>query len=262
MIAAIIQARMGSSRLPGKVLKEIKGKPVIHYLIERLSYSENIDKIAIATTDSEKDDPIVQFCIDNNVVYYRGNEDDVLDRFYQAAKTINADIIIRLTGDCPLIDPQIIDNLINIFKEEENDHMSLGSSYPEGLDVEILMFSALEDAWKNAKLKTEREHVTVYLWSNPDKFNSKSIEYTKDLSNYRVTIDEPEDFIVVEQIINALYKENELFHMQEIIEFLDSHPEIFQINQGIIRNEGLIKSVEEEEGAGHILEKYKEIRKN
>lgn len=262
MIVAIIQARMGSSRLPGKVLKRIMGKPVIYYILERLKYSKKIDKIVIATTDSHNDDPIAQFCIDNNVAYYRGSEDDVLDRYYQAAKKFNADIIIRLTGDCPLIDPQIIDKLIELFKENDNDHMSLGSTYPEGLDAEALNFSALENAWKHAKLKTEREHVTVYLWSNPDKFKSKPIEYTENLSKYRVTIDEPEDFEVVKNIISDLYKENELFHMQEIIDFLDSHPEIFQINQGIIRNEGLIKSIEEEKGAGYILDKYKEIREN
>ena len=262
MIIAIIQARMGSIRLPGKVMKMIKGKPVIHYLIERLNYSKTIDKKIIATSNSEVDDPIAQFCLNNKISFFRGSEDDVLDRFYQTAKHFNGDIIVRLTGDCPLIDPEIVDYVVNKFLNEDYDHLSLGSSYPEGLDVEVFKFSALEDAWNNAKLKIEREHVTVYLWSNPDKFINEIIENSKDLSKYRVTIDEPEDFEVVKWIINNLYKEKDIFHMKEIIEYLDSHPEVFQLNQGIIRNEGLMKSVEEEEESGHILDMYKKLREN
>ncbi len=263
MIVAIIQARMGSTRLPGKVLKKVLGKPMLMYMIERLRFSNQIENVVIATSTSEKDDEIADFCINNDISYYRGNESDVLDRVYKTAKKFNADPVLRLTGDCPLIDPEIVDNLILQFTESgKYDYMNTGSSYAEGLDVEILDFSVLEEAWRNAKLKTEREHVTPYIWSNPEKFKVKTIEYKNDLSKYRFTIDEVKDFMVVKEIFKALYNKNSIFHIDEIIEFLDSHPDIFQINQDVIRNEGLLQSVEEEKEAKRIFDKYKKMRKN
>lgn len=262
MIVAIIQARMGSTRLPGKVMLKVMGRSMLSFMIERLRFCKSIDKIVIATTTSEQDWPIVQYCIENNISYYQGSENDVLDRFYQTAKEYNAENIIRLTGDCPLIDPEVIDELVARFiKEGDLDHMNTGATYPEGVDAEVVSFSALEDAWKNATLSTEREHVTAHIWANPDKFKTKPMQYTRDLSKYRYTVDEPSDFEVVKSIFLALYEENEIFLTETIIEYLDSHPEVFQLNQGIIRNEGLMKSIEKEEGAGVILDDYKKMRK-
>jgi len=260
LIVAIIQARMGSSRLPNKVMKLIKGRPMLSYMIERLGFSKKINKIVIATSTSEKDDPIVDFCINENVLHYRGSEDDVLDRFYKTAKEFKAEIILRFTADCPLVDPVIIDELISLFINEGNmDHMNTGHSFPEGADAEILSFSTLEKAWKDATLKTEREHVTTHIWSNPEKFNTKPFQYSRNLSKYRYTVDEEQDFKVVESIFNSLYKKNEIFFLEDIIEYLDSNPDVFKLNEGIIRNEGLFKSIEEE-GATKILEEYKKMR--
>jgi len=261
MIVAIIQARMGSSRLPGKVMKEIRGKPVISYLIERLRYCNTIDRIVIASTISKLDDPIVQFCIENKILHYRGSEDDVLDRFYQASLVYKATHIVRLTADCPLIDPNLIDFLISSFFKTKLDHMSLGPTYPEGLDAEIFNFTSLEKSWKNAKLKTEREHVTTHIWSNPTQFKCKILRHSSDYSKYRVTIDEPADFDVVKAIIGALYKKNKVFHLEEIVQYLDSHPEVFHLNKDIIRNEGLFKSIGKEKEARKILKEYEKIRK-
>lgn len=257
----IIQARMGSTRLPGKVLKKIMGKPMVSYMIERLSFCNSFDKTVIATTILQKDEPIVQYCLKNKILHYKGSENDVLDRYYQTAKEFNADNIIRLTGDCPLIDPEVIDKLVSQFIKEGNlDYMNTGVTYPEGAGAEIVSFSALEKAWKNARLDTEREHVTVHIWSNPKDFKTKSLQHSRDLSKYRFTVDEPQDFEVAKLILLALYKENVIFHLKDIIEYLDSHPEVFQLNQGIIRNEGLFKSVEKEKEAGFILEEYKKMR--
>lgn len=253
---------MGSTRLPGKVMLKVMGRPMLSYMIKRLSFCKSINKIVIATTNSEQDKPIVQYCIENNILHYEGSEDDVLDRFYQTAKKFKAEKIIRLTGDCPLIDPEVIDELVGRFiKEGDIDHMNTGVTYPEGADAEIVSFSALEDAWKNAILGTEREHVTAHIWANPDKFKTKSMQNSRDLSKYRYTIDEPSDFEVVKAIFLALYKENEIFLTETIIKYLDSHPEVFNLNQGIIRNEGLLKSIEKEEEAGGILDEYKKMRK-
>ncbi len=234
---------------------------MLSYLVERVNFSKRINKVVIATSTSKQDDPLIEFCNKNKILYYRGSEDDVLDRFYKTALDFKAEIIIRLTGDCPLVDPIEIDKLISIFIAKGNmDYMNTGHTYPEGADAEILSFSALERAWKNAKLKTEREHVTTFIWSRPEEFKTKSLQHHRDLSKYRFTVDEPQDFEVVKSIFLALYKENEIFHLDAIINYLDSHPDVFQINEGIIRNEGFLKSIEKEKNAKFLYKKYKEMR--
>ncbi len=262
-IVAIIQARIGSTRLPGKVLREIMGRPMLSFMLERLSFCDLIDEIVIATTTSERDKPIVEFCLKNNISYYRGSENDVLDRFYNTAVESGANIILRLTADCPLIDPRIIDKIISQFTKNSNlDYMNTAPTYPEGVDAEIFTFFALEKAWNNAKLNTEREHVTAHIWSNPKEFNFTSLQYSRDLSKYRFTVDEPEDFEVVKSIFVALYKEKGIFHLENIIDYLDSHPDVFKLNQNIKRNEGLYKSIEKEPQANLILDEYKKTHKD
>ncbi len=247
MIAAIVQARMTSSRLPGKVLKEVMGKPLLLYQIERLKRIVNIEDIIIATTTNKEDDPIVQMCKRESISCYRGEEYDVLDRYYHAGKKFGVDHIMRITADCPLIDPMLCDHIIDVYLKSNIDLIHLAPTFAEGLDCEMLSFKALENAWKNARLKSEREHVTLYLNNNPGLFKKTVIENSTDDSKYRFTVDELEDFEVVKAIIEALYKEDaEQFSTDEIKLYLDGHPEIFMKNAHIIRNEGLLESLKEE----------------
>ncbi|MFU0781508.1 MAG: 3-deoxy-manno-octulosonate cytidylyltransferase [Thermoanaerobacterium thermosaccharolyticum] len=240
---AIIQARMGSTRLPGKVMKIIMDKPVIGHVVNRVKASKEIDDIIIATTTKKEDDIIVEEAKKLNVKYFRGSEEDVLSRYYYAAKENNADIVIRITSDCPLIDPQIIDKIIKTFietsKKEKIDYLSntIERTYPRGLDVEVFNFETLEKAFKEADRPYQREHVTPYIYENHEIFKIKQIKNNIDYSNYRWTLDTIEDFKVIETIYENLYKENELFYMEDIIKFQKEHPEIAKINENIKQKE-------------------------
>jgi len=235
---AIIQARMNSSRLPGKVLKSIAGRPLISYMYERVLAAYEIDEVVFATSREASDNPVFEFCSNNNIPCERGSLDDVLDRYHQVAKTLKADIIVRLTGDCPIIDPAVIDDVVNTFKQSDYDYVANtappeGFTYPEGMDVEVFSMFALEQAWSEAKKPSDREHVTFYFWKNLDKFNCFRCDMTNNLSEYRLTVDYPEDFVVIEAILNALYKDGQVFSMTDILTFLDSNPDIREINSNI-----------------------------
>lgn len=245
MIAAIIQTRMTSRRLPGKIMKRVMGKRLLDYLLERLDFCHCIDKIILATTVNKEDDVIADYAGEKGVSYYRGSEHDVLSRFYECAKEFDIHHIVRVTSDCPLIDPEICDRLIKIYLKEKVDYAHLSPMFAEGLDCEVFSFSALEVVHKNAKLKSEREHVTLYMNNNIELFKKIVIENKADDSKYRFTVDEPEDFEVVKAIIEALYKEgSKPFNSNEIKHYLDNHIEIFKKNSHIIRNEGLLISLE------------------
>ena len=192
---AIIQARMGSSRLPNKVLKDLCGKPALWHVINRVKKSKLIDEIIIATTIEKQDLQIVKFCADNDIRVFVGSESDVLDRYYQAARLFKPDNVIRITSDCPLIDYEIIDLIIKKHIEENNDYTSntLVDSFPDGLDCEIMKYSVLERAWENACLQSEREHVTLYI-KNGD-FKKKNILCEEDRKNFRWTLDTEKDFL-------------------------------------------------------------------
>ncbi|MBN1881998.1 MAG: glycosyltransferase family protein [Deltaproteobacteria bacterium] len=247
MIGAVIQARMTSTRLPGKVLMEVNGKPLLEYLVERISYCRNVDRIVIATTTNEADNPIAAFANKRGICCYRGSEDDVLERYFKAAKKFDIDTVIRVTADCPLIDPYLCDAIVEKFKNEHYEYIGTAPSFAEGLDIEIMSVHALQKAHREAKNKSEREHVTLYITSNPHLFRSVRLENETDDSMYRITVDEEVDFKVVESIIDALYKEGERpFDQFQIKRFLDDHPEIYNLNRHIIRNEGLLKSFREE----------------
>jgi spore coat polysaccharide biosynthesis protein SpsF len=230
MIIAIIQARMGSTRLPGKVLKEINDKPMLSYMLDRVSNSKKLDKIVIATSTLEKDNKIVNYCQDHNIEYFRGSEDDVLSRYYECAKEYNADIVVRLTADCPLADPNIINGVIQKFQDSNVDYCANTvpvetNTFPDGTDVEVFSFKALEKAYNEVKDKHFREHVTFQFWQT-DEY--KSIQYIgdKDYSKYRITVDYPEDFEVVEFIFNELEKRKSFGYLDEIIEIINSNDEI------------------------------------
>ena len=247
-IVAIVQARMSSTRLPGKILMNIEGKPVIWHIIERLKNAKNIDEIVLATTFEKADDPVEKFAKKNKISYFRGSETDVLDRFYKAAIKYKATIVVRITGDCPLTDPEVTDSIIETFMKEDYDYVSntLEPTYPDGLDVEVFSFKALEKAWKEAKLQSEREHVTPYVWKNKKKFNVFCIKTNSDLSYLRLTLDNKEDFELISAIYSELYSKKKLFLLKDILALFKEKPELTEINSHIERNEGYRKSLKED----------------
>lgn len=257
MIAAIVQARMTSTRLPGKVMKVVNGRPLISYLVERLRFCNRLDKIILSTTINKEDDSIVLFAKkEESLSIYRGLEYDVLDRYYQTAKKFKIDHIMRITSDCPLIDPQICDHIIDVYLSSGVDFVHTGATFAEGVDCEVLSFKTLEKAWNEASLKSEREHVTLYLHNHPEIFEKITLINETNDSKYRFTVDEPEDFEVVKAIIEALYRKGAApFKTKEIITFLDEHPDIFKLNAHIIRNAGLLKSLNED----IVIDKFKLI---
>ena len=242
---AIIQARMTSTRLPGKVFAKVMGRPLLSYQIERLRFSKRINEIIIATTTNKEDDPIAELALKEELKVYRGSEDDVLGRYYQTAKKYNVKHIMRLTADCPLIDPDICDSIANAYFESGVDYIRTGETFAEGLDCEIIGFEILTKAWLEAKLKAEREHVTLYIRNHPESFKITVLENETDDRKYRITVDEEEDFLVVKTILENLYKgNNSYFAVKEIKSYLDVHPEVYRLNSHITRNEGLLKSLQ------------------
>lgn len=247
MIGAVIQARMASTRLPGKVLMEVNGKPLLEYLIERVSHCKNIDIVVIATTVNKTDDPIEALANSHGIGCYRGSEDDVLDRFVQTARIFELDTIVRITADCPLFDPSICHRLIDIIKERKSDYVITGRTFCEGLDCEVITREALEKAHKEATLMSEREHVTPYIWKNEGLFTCIRVENDTDDGRYRFTVDEENDYLVVKAIIEYLYDPDApIFHADEIKSFLDENQDIFRLNSHILRNEGYQKSLEKD----------------
>lgn len=249
---AIIQARMGSSRLPGKVLMKVDGRELLSYMLERVQAAKNVTTTLLATTKDSKDDPIVGFCERNKIPYFRGDENDVLDRYYQAALTVKPDVVVRLTSDCPLIDPQIIDAVVAAHTAAGNDYTANTAppvgTYPDGMDVEVFSFAALERAWKEAKLPSEREHVTFYLWKT-GLFKTSRVDLPESLSSFRLTVDYPEDLAVVTAVLKALHAKNPLFTMRQVIDFLHENPAIRERNATIGWNQGWKAALEKDKQA-------------
>tara|TARA_Y100000739_G_scaffold229726_1_gene245718 strand:+ start:9461 stop:10255 length:795 start_codon:yes stop_codon:yes gene_type:complete len=254
---AIIQARMNSKRLPGKVLMPINGTPMLGFMIERVLSSSEVDELIVATSLEPSDDPIEIYCKENEINCFRGDLNDVLDRFYNASKTSDANIIIRLTGDCPLVDSNILDAMITIFKENNFDYIANtappeGITFPEGMDVEIFSKNALEKAWNEAKKPSEREHVTFYFWKNKDLFSIFRYDLNQDLSNYRLTVDYPEDFELVRRIIENFGDQITETNLAQIIKFLSDNPLISALNEDIESFSGWQPSLEEDKAKGYI----------
>jgi spore coat polysaccharide biosynthesis protein SpsF len=237
-IVTIIQARMGSTRLPNKVMMPLAGKPLLLRMYERVDASNYTGIKIIATTEEEYDDPIVSLCKDNGIKYYRGNSNDLLDRHYKAALPFSPDAVVKIPSDCPLIDPVIIDKVLKYYIDNKNifDFVSNlhPASYPDGNDVEIIAASALKDAWLNAKKDLEREHTTPYFWENQDKFNVGNVQWErgKDYSmSHRFTIDYKQDYAFIKRVYEELYTEDKIFTLQDILNLLDEKPEIKKINE-------------------------------
>lgn len=248
MILAIIQARLSSTRLPEKVLKPLLGKPMLLRQIERLQHVKQIDKLLVATSVEALDDGIEELCVNHNITCFRGSLDDVLDRYYQAAKPYNPKYIVRLTADCPLTDPAVIDDVVSFYFRGDYDYASnaLTPTFPDGLDIEIFKFSCLEQAWKEARLSSEREHATPYIYNNPQLFNLVNYENSVDFSHLRWTVDEPEDFEFVTKVYEALYLNDPEFSMDDILKLLKEQPALLKINNMFARNEGYQKSLDED----------------
>lgn len=237
-IVAIVQARMSSSRLPGKSLMEIAGRPMLEWVIRRVKRSRLIDLVMVATTTDTSDDPIEMLCKKLETPVFRGSMNDVLDRYYQAAKQLQADIIVRITSDCPLIDPGLIDKTIELLKEKEADFACnrlpppMKRTFPIGLDVEVVRFHALERAWKEANKKNEREHVMPYLYEEPGRFKVVKIDHVADYGSMRWTVDTREDLEFVRQIY-AHTKGRDDFSWQDVLDLLKRQPELTNINIGV-----------------------------
>ena len=234
MIDLFVQALMGSTRFPGKVLMPIMGKPLLAYQIERLSEVRQKRRISVLTTSLVEDDPIVALCKELGVDCFRGAPLDVLDRFFCAAQETPASYFLRSTADCPLIDPDWIDQGISLFfsLQPKLDYLSntLERTFPRGLDFEIFQRKALEDTWKQAKDPWEREHVTPYIYRHKELFSLQNIGHVPSLSHHRWTVDTPEDLALVTLILETLYVKNPHFRLQDILDLLEKHPDWSTLN--------------------------------
>lgn len=248
MILAVLQARSTSSRLPGKVLKPILGKPMLERQIERILRASMIDKLVVATSNDPSDEVLAQLCGKIGVDCFRGSLDDVLDRFFLAARQHKPDYVVRLTGDCPLADPAVIDAVIRFAVNGDYDYASntLQPTYPDGLDVEVCKFAKLEQVWRTATMKSQREHVTPYFYQNPHLFKLGNMTRQPDLSALRWTVDTADDFALITSVFEALYPKNPAFGTDEVLAYLNSNPELSKLNASHSRNEGYQKSLAED----------------
>jgi spore coat polysaccharide biosynthesis protein SpsF len=231
-VIAIIQARMGSTRLPGKVLNDLEGKTMLARVLERVRRARLVDDILVATTDRAEDDAIVEECRRGSVAVARGDAEDVLDRYYRAAQLSKAEAVVRITSDCPLIDPEITDKTIAAFLESRPDYAAnvLERTYPRGLDTEAMSFEALAKAWRQAGKPYQREHVTPYIYEHPDEFKLLSVKGDADYSFHRWTVDTPEDLELVRAIYRRL-KADESFSWRHVLELLEKEPKLVELNR-------------------------------
>lgn len=232
-VVAIIQARMGSTRLPGKVLADIQGQPMLAHVLVRTRGARTVNEVIVATTTESPDDVIVDFCREHQSPCFRGSEEDVLDRYYRAAKQFAANVVVRITSDCPLIDPGVIDKLVLAFLDRRPDYASNGviRTYPRGLDTEVIGCDTLELAWRDARLPYQRSHVTPYIYENPKQFKILSVTAERDFSEFRWTVDTEQDL----EFIRAVYARlgPGAFSWVDVIKLLESEPQLATLNQSV-----------------------------
>lgn len=233
----VVQARMTSERLPGKVLKTVLGKPLLEYQIERMRRIRLADAIIIATTVNRTDDPVTDLCDRLDIPYFRDSEHDVLSRYYHTALAAGADTVVRLTADCPLIDPVLVDDVIREYKDNfpKYDYVCNNQlrSYPRGLDAEVFSMDSLSKAFRNASHEAEREHVTPYMYNTKGRFNIKTLVCEPNHGKHRWTVDTIEDFELIEKIISALYPSNSEFSWEDVLDLIERNPELALINAHI-----------------------------
>lgn len=236
-ILIVIQARTGSSRLPGKILLPLAGKPLLFRMYERILAAKVNKDVVIATTNEKEDDEVEKLCGDYGMKCFRGHETDLLDRHYKAALAFGADHVAKIPSDCPLICPNVIDRVANYYFDNEDKFDFVSNlhpaTYPDGFDVEIMPSSILEDAWKNATKDFEREHTTPFIWEHPERFRIGNVEWETGLDfsmTHRMTIDYPEDYEFISAVYDKLYTENSIFTLCDIMMMLDKNPELLELN--------------------------------
>ena len=236
-VGIIVQARMTSTRLPGKVLLPVMEKPLLEYQIERLRRVRKADEIIIATTTNETDQPIVDLCKRLEVKTFRGSEEDVLSRYFGAAHENKIDVVVRVTSDCPLIDPTVVDEVIQKYQGHSAvcDYVSntLERTFPRGMDTEVFSFELLREVNLEARKHHEREHVTPYIYQNPQRFKLVNVAYTLKTSRHRWTVDTQEDFELIKRILEAIYPMNRVFRLEDVLALMDAHPKWFELNASI-----------------------------
>ena len=234
---ATIEARMSSSRLPGKVLKPILGRPTLELLVERLRRAQSLNEVVVATTTNRADDAIEALTREIGVACYRGSEDDVLDRVLKAAQSVSADVIVEITGDCPLIDPDVVDRLVNCYRTNRVDYVAntLSRTFPRGLDTQVFATRTLEEVSRLTQEPADREHVSLYIYEHPERFSLHNVEsgLHEKHWHHRLTVDTPEDFTLIETIFERLYPQNPAFTLHDVIDLLEREPELTEINQEI-----------------------------
>lgn len=242
-LSAITQARIGSTRLPEKVMRLLLNKPVLWHVVNRVSRAKLVEELIVATTTDAEDDVIEDFCRKNEILVFRGAEDDVLDRYYRCAREYGIEHIVRITSDCPLHDPNVIDLVAEEYLKGNYDYVSntLEYTFPDGLDVEIFSFAVLEKAWQNAKLPSEREHVTPYITNNK-KFRKKNVCSKHKYPVHRLTLDYEQDYQFIKRIYDGMGKD--MFYLDDVVEYVIANPELLKINQHFQINEGYLKSLE------------------
>lgn len=238
---AIIQARMGSNRLPGKVLMPILGKPMLWHIVRRVRAVPSIDEVVVAVPSDGANEVLRRFCAGNKIAVFAGSETDVLDRYYQAAQQFEADPVIRITADCPMVDPQLIEKLLQTYKSCGYDHIGVAAGagaerlckgrFPDGLDAECFAFSALARAWHDATDPRDREHVTRYIWNNKQIFRCGVLTADVAYPKLRLTVDHAEDFELVTKIYESLYSERGPFLLSDVMKFLEINPGLFEVNR-------------------------------
>lgn len=244
----LIQARCGSSRLPEKVMLDLCGKPDLQRVVERVQRSRYVDEVIVVTSIEKSNLPLIKLCAEMGIRVFTGSEEDVLDRYWQAAKLLNPEYVIRVTADCPLYDWRYLDMAIEQMQEDTDYMTELTETFPDGEDIEIIKLSALKEAWKEAKMASEREHVTLYIRNHFDKFHIQNLECPiPGIGEKRWTLDEEEDY----QLICAIYeyfisRGKEDFVTEDILSFLSKNPELEKVNAMYKRNEGLLKSIKED----------------
>lgn len=230
----IVQARMGSTRLPGKILKEVLGKPLLEYQVERIRWVKLADEIVIATTLNDTDRVIVDLCDRLAIPHFRGSEQDVLRRYMEAARAFDADVVVRLTSDCPIIDPEIVDRVIRYYFDHtlEFDYVSntLSRTYPQGMDTEVFPFSVLEEAFQEATESYDREHVTPFIYRHDHRYRLCNVAYPENHSHHRWTVDTLDDYLLIRKIIEKLYPTNPRYGMREVLDLFEQNQDLSRIH--------------------------------
>ncbi len=238
-IVAIIQARVGSTRLPGKVLKDVCGRPILWHMVNRLKFSKKIDGVILAIPDSAENDELEYFAKGLKLPCFRGSEENVLSRYYRAATEFGGEVIVRVTSDCPLIDPRVTDIVIEAHLNSGADYTSNGVEwgFPRGLDTEALNFTTLKKTYEEANQDYEREHVTPYIYQHPELFNIQFVEASGKLRrpDLRLTVDTEEDLRLIREIFRRLYHNGKIFYTEDVIDLLDKHPELVAINAHVVQ---------------------------